>query len=243
MTRSDLAGLDADALSVIDGARGMHDPTPEVQARVRGKLELSLAAGATVAWYGAAASAMGTKLIAAAVTVGLAGTGLWYAEHRHALHAQSVAESTPPRPAFEVNLHAAEPTQDDAEPGNPNAEEPRTPDSSAGRLPQRAAVSNAGRIGDLAAETQALVQVNTAINHHDGAGALALLDDYDRRFKSKILFAERSAARVFALCSLGRLDAARAEARHFLRRFPRSPLVARIHASCAEPSLTRPTAP
>jgi len=236
MTRSNWVALDADSLAVIAEARGMHDPAPGVQAKVRRKLELSLAAGATVAWYGAAASAASAKLFAVAVSIGLASTSLWYAEHRHAVHAHSSALSTPDGQAFEANLHPAEPTpSDDTKPHAAPA-----PSASPVRLNPRPDVS---RTGDLAAETQVLMQVNAAINRHDGAAALALLDDYDHRLKSKILFAERSAARVFALCTLGRLDAAGSEAQRFLQRFPRSPLVTRIRASCAAPSLTRPNAP
>jgi len=75
--------------------------------------------------------------------------------------------------------------------------------------------------------------VNAATQRHDGAAALRLLDNYDRRFKPGILFAERSAARVFALCSLGNAVAAKSEAERFLRRFPSSPLASRVMASCA----------
>jgi hypothetical protein len=239
----DLAGLEADALSVIAEARGAYEPLPGAQARVRHQLELSLAAGAAVTWYGAAASASGVKLIAAAVTVGLAGTGIWYAAEHGASRARSSANVTSAsanaKPAFEANLNAA---QAATEPSNTSAAETAQATQPPTHAPPRQEANGSSRVGDLAAETQALMQVNAAINRQDGAAALALLDDYDHRFKSRILFAERSAARVFALCSLKRVAAASAEAQRFLHNFPRSPLVQRIQASCAAlPTPAKPT--
>lgn len=244
MMSEDLIGLDADALSLIEQARSMHEPGPGVQARVRGKLKLSLAAGASVAWYGAAASATAAKLLAAALSVGMAGTGLWYAEQRSGPRrpaspaAKSVLEASP-RAAAASPLNA----ELDVTGAAPATSASGTHSAVSARPALHAELSNSERIGGLAAETQVLTLVNAALNRHDGAAALSLLDDYDQRFKSRILFAERSAARVFALCSLGHAEAARAGAERFLRRFPHSPLVGRILASCAGPLPAKPAAP
>jgi hypothetical protein len=87
----------------------------------------------------------------------------------------------------------------------------------------------------LAAETSLLEQVSSSVNAGDGPRALAMIREYDRRYGSGggVLLEERSAAEVLALCLTAREDQARAKARVFLTRWPQSPLVRRIHASCA----------
>ena len=239
MTHEGLGGLSADARALIEEARHVHDPAPGVQARVRGKLQLSLAAGVGVAGYSALAGATSSKLLAAALTVGLAGSGVWYAHHArvHAHESPVLPTCEPSRPAPTIVAVSGEPTARLAAPRVAS----RSPAS--GRVAPSAALSHADGRSGLAEETGVLVLVNSAIQRHDGAAALSLLDDYDRRFKPHILFAERSAARVFALCSLGNSAGAKAEAQRFLRHFPRSPLASRVMASCAQPAPVKPQAP
>jgi hypothetical protein len=62
---------------------------------------------------------------------------------------------------------------------------------------------------------------------------LSLLDDYDHRSGSGLLSEERAVTGILAQCAAGHVDAARAEARHFHARWPRSPLAARVDGSCA----------
>jgi hypothetical protein len=89
------------------------------------------------------------------------------------------------------------------------------------------------RSQQLAAEIELLARVNVAVNAGDGKRALDLLGEYDRRFGAGILAEERVAASVLALCAAGRAREARAAAERFQRRWPRSPLLGRIEASCA----------
>jgi hypothetical protein len=67
----------------------------------------------------------------------------------------------------------------------------------------------------------------------DASGALALLDEHARRFPNGVLAEERAAERVFALCDLGRVVEATAEARQFLAERPRSIYAKPVRASCA----------
>jgi len=60
-----------------------------------------------------------------------------------------------------------------------------------------------------------------------------LLDQHAKQFPRGTLTQERLGSRIFALCALGRVSEARAEARRFEKSAPRSPLLTRIHASCA----------
>jgi hypothetical protein len=85
----------------------------------------------------------------------------------------------------------------------------------------------------LAAETRHLREAHGALQAGDPQKALALLDEQGGQ-----LGEERAAARVLALCQLGRtaeLEAARAA---FLRDHPRSPLADRVRGRCA-PSKTK----
>jgi RNA polymerase sigma-70 factor (ECF subfamily) len=67
--------------------------------------------------------------------------------------------------------------------------------------------------------------------------ALALLAEHDRQFPAGLLRQEGLAARVMALCALGRTAEARRDAAEFLNRWPASPLSAQVRASCGhEPS-------
>src|SRR5262249_3316178 len=91
----------------------------------------------------------------------------------------------------------------------------------------------------LAEETSLIGAANTALAHHDVASALALLDDYDPRPGPGGPAEERTVTGILAMCAAGKPDAARAEARHFRARWPRSPLTARVDGSCVGPA--RPT--
>ncbi len=91
----------------------------------------------------------------------------------------------------------------------------------------------ARRSDDLPGEIALLAQANAATNAGDADRALALLQQYDRRYGAGALREERAAAGVLALCAADRIDAARAAAEHFRKRWPRSPLSGRIAASCA----------
>jgi len=89
----------------------------------------------------------------------------------------------------------------------------------------------------LDAELALLQEVHGALQAHDGGRALRLLDEHSRRFPNGALAEESEAARVFALCELGRADEARDVAGRFLREHPRSPLAPRVTRACdAEPS-------
>ena len=68
----------------------------------------------------------------------------------------------------------------------------------------------------------------------EGARALRILDERRRRFPNGALGEESEAARVFALCEMGRTDEARDVAGRFLREHPRSPLAPRVSRACDE---------
>jgi hypothetical protein len=95
--------------------------------------------------------------------------------------------------------------------------------------------AEAARPDPLRAETEALRAAQQALRSGDAAQALELLRDQDRTYARGALHEERAAARVLALCHQGSVEAARAEARRFAERWPRSALKARVLSACRAP--------
>jgi len=95
------------------------------------------------------------------------------------------------------------------------------------------AEANGTSAPSLEQETRGLSSVQVALRDGRPSQALTLLDAQERVFARGTLVTERSAARVFALCALGRTEQARSAARRFLSSHPASPLAERVRASCA----------
>lgn len=96
---------------------------------------------------------------------------------------------------------------------------------------------------DLAAESRALAEVQRTLIGGDARRALALLDQQEVEFSAGALAAERAAARVFALCQHGAAQAARELAEAFRQRYPKSPLAARVAATCVSSPAPASTSP
>ena len=84
----------------------------------------------------------------------------------------------------------------------------------------------------VGAELSLLRDAHAALQSGDAARAVVLLDEHARRFPAGALGEERDAARIFALCALGRAGEARAAGDRFLAAYPRSPHGARVRSSC-----------
>jgi hypothetical protein len=88
---------------------------------------------------------------------------------------------------------------------------------------------------DLAAELDLLRQVHAALRARQADRALVLLDRYDRTVRAGRLDEEAQAARVSALCQLGRQTEARAVLARFAVRWPGSVLATRLQSGCFTP--------
>ncbi|HEY3449234.1 MAG TPA: hypothetical protein VGK67_22960 [Myxococcales bacterium] len=84
----------------------------------------------------------------------------------------------------------------------------------------------------LAEELRLMSQAQQKLRDGDAAGALALLDEHVSSFPRGALSEERAAARVQALCALGRVPEARSESVEFLADHPRSPYAAKVRSAC-----------
>jgi hypothetical protein len=94
--------------------------------------------------------------------------------------------------------------------------------------------TNSGPVGPsrLIDEGRALAQVQNALSEHRAGDALRMLDQQSQQFTSGALVPERVAARVFALCDVGRRVEARAAAQRFAQTWPDSPLLGRVLTTC-----------
>lgn len=94
-----------------------------------------------------------------------------------------------------------------------------------------------GRIGPdrLLEETEALAQVQAALDRKEPGAAMDLLNQQRRDFPKGQLAEERSAALVLALCAAGRTLEAEQARTKFLLEHPKSPLTKRVSKSCETP--------
>src|SRR5690606_36786244 len=84
----------------------------------------------------------------------------------------------------------------------------------------------------LTRETQGMREIQRALRGGDGQRALELIADDAARFSKGVLHQERAAARIQALCLVGRAATARSEAADVVSRSPRSPLLAKVRSTC-----------
>ena len=222
--------LDADTQSVIDAARGGHEPNELARARVRRGVEIKIAAGvALVVGPASSAFAGAIKVTAAVVAVGAVVTAGAYVLPKY---------SSKPAPVRPVAAHVAPVAAAPAVVALP-AEAPVAPPRHVAirhRAPAAPAPAPVENVSSLKEETALLGAANAALARGDVKRALSALDDYDRRSGSGVLAEERTVTGILASCAAGHVDTARAEARHFRARWPRSPLAARVDASCAGPA-------
>jgi hypothetical protein len=74
----------------------------------------------------------------------------------------------------------------------------------------------------------------TRLREGDPGGALAALDEHERRFPNGKLAESRRVTRVLALCQAGRVAESRAERDRFLSLYPHSPFSNRVRSACAD---------
>jgi hypothetical protein len=86
----------------------------------------------------------------------------------------------------------------------------------------------------LARELASIDGARAALARGDATGAIARLDGYARAFPRGRLDLEAEVLRIDALSEAGRVEAARAHAREFLRRHPNSVLAAHVRTRIAD---------
>jgi hypothetical protein len=230
----------------LETVRTAEDPTAEDERRVLAAVQAVVAASA-LAGAGLAASNAG-KLAGGGVASGLKLGGLalglgaaWLAV------SAATAPPAPPPAAARATTTAAR-----AQPARSGPSVLVVPSSSAARpaapSPPGGVVRPAPSVPaaappapappSLREEIALLAEVQAALERGDGATALRRLDGSggaDPR-----LLAERKAARVLALCLLGRTEEAERAARAFLRGHPKSVQRSALERSCAAKTTVEP---
>lgn len=253
--------MSVDIESFLAEVRDAEGPSADDQRRVLGVLRASIAAGvvssvavkasaleavAGKSALGASLSAVTTKLSVVAVTGALAiGAG-------YRVLSRSAPLQTSPSAQKEELQRPNAPLPGDRRAGKGRSQSPRAQGetSSAALAPEapsrekKIARSRPGSSGtsasalrnrpeSLEAELELLQEVQSDLRRGAPREALAKLDAH--RTEDRQLLAERSAARILALCAIGRVDEARRRAAAFLKQHPRSVQRTAVVESCANP--------
>jgi hypothetical protein len=199
------------------------------------KLETAAAAGTTAA----GASGVATLIKSGAVLVGLgvAGAGVFYTLKTEppAPAAPSVVVTAAPAPA-----PAPAPAQAPAPPGESTPESAATAAPVAPPAEKRAPSPSVRSADSLAEEVAILSRAGAELHAGRPQAALTALGEHQRKFPSGVLTQERTAARVQALCALGRTKEAQSELARLARISPNSPHEARARKACGSVLAPKP---
>jgi RNA polymerase sigma-70 factor (ECF subfamily) len=223
----------------MDAARGAYGPSEADRSRIRESLALRVAAvaatSASVSWWSSIASALGSKAgilgIVGCIGIGSAGSiGYW--QLRHVPRAVPVLAERDSSKSFAASEPALPP--------------PKALTPPAAEAPNLIAPAAAGRASktkspppnlhgpDVEGEIALLSEAQKALSAGQPERALQFLDEHARTFPRGTLAEERTAARIVALCKLGRVAKAKSEAAAFLQRLPDSPLSERVRVACGD---------
>ncbi|HKU43805.1 MAG TPA: hypothetical protein VJR89_36850 [Polyangiales bacterium] len=197
--------------SFLARVRDAEGPAAGVEQRVLEAVRASVA-------QPAAASTLGAKAVLklAAWIAGAAVLGVALEPAARVPHVRAPVEVRAPLEAARQELQRFE--------ANVPSLTPERPVPERARRRERAAPN-------LQAELAFLAEVHAALRRGDGAEALRRLDAH--RTGDRQLAVERRAARVFALCAVGRVAEARTAAAEFVRRSARAPQRAAVERACA----------
>jgi hypothetical protein len=231
--------LDPELQSLVTAERGEVEPSAADRQRVARSLAPRVGAGFAVGLglvsapaAGAAAAGAGTGLLLkVGAAVALAGTVAaltvpnWWGEK------PLPAGAPPVTPTAAPVVSAATLAPESAVTAAPTPTDP-VPE----RAPPASARADSGArpptLPPLAEEARLLRQAQQALRDGQAGAALAALSEHQQRFPRGQLSLERSAARIQALCGLGRKQQAEREAKAFLQQHAGSGLAAQVRASC-----------
>jgi hypothetical protein len=225
-----MSELSPEARGLVDDGHSVLRPSQGDRARVKSALAARLGGAAFLLPYQASASApkalLGwSKLSATVASVGaglvVMGGAAYYAA-QPSVEPAPVAPVKPPALAPTKPRPAVTPTESttDVELEAP-AREPAVSPSRKSPTPD-----------PLVEEVAILSKATSALRAGKPAEGLRLLSDHQRKFPNGRLAEERRAARIQALCALGRRTEAEAELTRLAQSSPRSPHLARAQRAC-----------
>jgi hypothetical protein len=228
-----LSELDDKARAVILEGRYALDPTELTRARVRRAVESRLTAGYPATLPNSRWRMTFARLCAAILVTATVATGAIYKARQSRTFAIRPADTSSYKSAIAVSSVAALPSQSTSTRAPALELADATSAPSVNRTVVAPPPGSTSRTEELAEEIKLLSSANAAINAGDAGRALQLLREFDRRFVHVVLAEERAAAGIFALCAAGRNTDAKTAGKRFQTRWPRSPLLPRLSASCA----------
>ena len=224
-----MARLTPDAEKLVMAGRAAFRPTDTDRERVLLAImpKLGVGAGAELDVSAHASTATKATLLksgAALVGLGVAGVGLFLALRPEAPPAPQVPDIVAKvAPAIPAPKNAPEV----APPEEPSAPEPILADKRATSTPRPADSRDS-----LAQEVAILSRAGAELHGGRAQAALSALEEHQRKFPGGMLTQERMAARVQALCALGRTKEAQSELARLARVSPNSPHEARARKAC-----------
>ena len=224
-----MSELSPEARELVDDGLSVLRPSSRDRARVTSALAARLGTAALLLPH--AASAMPKPVpvwpklakITASLSAGVAVIGASYWVTQTA-PAPVEAPVKPPAIAAPVVTHAAPPAS--------NVESADVPPSALAPEPPATPARRLVAVDPLAEEVAILSKATSALRAGNPAEGLRLLDEHQRRFPKGRLAEERRAARIQALCAMGKLSAAEAELSRLAQSSPRSPHLARAQRAC-----------
>jgi hypothetical protein len=219
--------LGPEGRELVSAGRAAFKPTAADRERVLQALapQLGTSTGGSLAVAHGAARGIVGKLSLVVVGLGVVGGGAMLMrpdDPPPKLVAPIVAPSS--APVVPVVIDRDAPLE---APTAPPPSEPVTTESA------KAPAPTSSRTEDhLALEVAILSRAGAALRGGRPGAALEALDEHQRRFPSGVLSQERSAARIQALCALGRTREGLSELARLERRAPTSPHVVRARKAC-----------
>lgn len=220
-----MSGLSPKAAELVRGGRTALHPSPADEQRVSSALRTVLGEGVLPVEGAVSSSLLGptwAKLVALGAAVGIAGGGAFVA-----LRDGAPASDVVVPPPAQVQPALPPPV---AQPIPAPQVEPRASDGPS--APEPSAVSTPRTADRLAQEVAILSRATRELHAGRPANALRAAEEHQRKFPNGVLTQERRAARVQALCALGRRADAEPELDRLTRLAPQSPNTLRAKQVC-----------
>jgi hypothetical protein len=229
-----MSELGPDAQALVRAGRGSLGPSAADRERIARGLRERLGTGFEGSGGGApapsnAASGLawkGLALVGTVIAVGGAVVALSLGNR-----AASVTPAPPPAVAAAPDVAPVRAEATQAPPAPVDGTASSTPVEALPVEPRAAAARRSS--SRLAEEVSILSRAETELHAGRPASALQLLEEHRRKFPGGALAQERIAARIHALCALGRTSEAESELARLKRVSPGSPQEGRARAACA----------
>ena len=210
-----------EAEELLRAGRESFQPSDADRARVFESLSAQIGDAGLAGGLSTTAKSSWLPLSAAVVGLGLLGGGLY------------LALSPEPAPPSRAPAVVAAPPVEPPPVAPPVEVAPAvTPPAEPKVVAPRGTSAPASRADHLAEEVAILSRAGADLHSGRAAAALKTLEEHQRKFPSGALSQERVAARVQALCALGRMKEAEAELKRLSKLSPRSPHEARARKAC-----------